>query len=92
MCLAADDITDDHQMSDRSHTITSSPLMIIESFLAALTNADQDGRIVINKKKGSLYASIRTMQKRYAFLQILQALYRNLIFIIEIGLLVASRF
>ena len=57
MCVyvAASGITGDHQMPDGSHAITSSPLMIIESFLAALTNADQDGRIVIAKKQGSLY-------------------------------------
>ena len=28
----------------------NSPLQIIESFLEALTNADKDGRIVINKQ------------------------------------------
>ena len=52
---ADSDVTDDHQMLDGSHAITSSPLMIIESFLTALTNTDQDGRIVITKKKGGLY-------------------------------------
>ena len=34
----------------------NSPLMLIESFLAALTNADKDGRIVVGKK-GSLSTS-----------------------------------
>ena len=29
---------------------TNSPLQIIESFLEALTNADKDGRIVVNKQ------------------------------------------
>lgn len=29
---------------------TSSPLQIIESFLEALTNADKDGRVVVNKQ------------------------------------------
>ena len=29
---------------------SSSPLQIIESFLEALTNADKDGRIVVNKQ------------------------------------------
>ena len=52
LSLAANDVTDDHQISDGSHVVISSPLMIIESFLTALTNADQDGRIVITKKKG----------------------------------------
>ena len=28
----------------------NSPLMLIESFLQALTNADKDGRIVVSKK------------------------------------------
>ena len=28
----------------------NSPLMLIESFLQALTNADSDGRIVVNRK------------------------------------------
>ena len=28
----------------------NSPLMLIESFLQALTNADRDGRIVVNRK------------------------------------------
>ena len=32
----------------------NSPLMLIESFLQALTNADKDGRIVITKKGGLL--------------------------------------
>ena len=50
--LASGDVTDDHQMPGGSHVIMSSPLMIIESFLTALTNADQDGRIVITKKNG----------------------------------------
>ena len=52
---AGGDVTDDNQTLDGSHAITSSPLMIIESFLTALTNTDQDGRIVITKKKGGLY-------------------------------------
>ena len=30
--------------------------MIVESFLAALTNADQDGRIVVTKKTGTYFA------------------------------------
>jgi len=29
--------------------------MIAESFLAALTNADQDGRIVVTKKTGTVF-------------------------------------
>ena len=32
----------------------NSPLMLIESFLQALTNVDKDGRIVITKKGGLL--------------------------------------
>lgn len=52
-CSAGSDVTDDHQIPDGSHAITStSPLMIIESFLVALTNVDQDGRIVVTRKKG----------------------------------------
>ena len=29
---------------------SSSPLQIIENFLEALTNADKDGRVVVNKQ------------------------------------------
>ena len=29
---------------------STSPLQIIESFLEALTNADKDGRVVVNKQ------------------------------------------
>ena len=35
---------------DESSPTPQSPLMHIESFLEALTNADRDGRIVINKQ------------------------------------------
>ncbi len=36
----------------------NSPLMLIQSFLNALCNADKDGRVVIGKKVGLLASSI----------------------------------
>lgn len=35
---------------DGLYQSSNSPLQIIESFLEALTNADKDGRIVVNKQ------------------------------------------
>lgn len=35
---------------DTLYQSSSSPLQIIESFLEALTNADKDGRVVVNKQ------------------------------------------
>ena len=42
-------------VEDKSDFVMSSPLMHIESFLLALTNADKDGRIVINKQSNVLH-------------------------------------
>lgn len=35
---------------DTLYQSSTSPLQIIESFLEALTNADKDGRVVVNKQ------------------------------------------
>lgn len=35
---------------DTMYQSSTSPLQIIESFLEALTNADKDGRVVVNKQ------------------------------------------
>lgn len=35
---------------DTLYQSNTSPLQIIESFLEALTNADKDGRVVVNKQ------------------------------------------
>ena len=37
------------------HHQMNSPLMLVESFLQALTNADKDGRIVITREGATLY-------------------------------------
>ena len=39
--------------------VLSSPLMLIEGFLEALTNANKDGRIVINKQELLSHASLK---------------------------------
>lgn len=39
----------------RDVPVLSSPLMHIEGFLLALTNADKDGRIVLNKQRKSTH-------------------------------------
>ena len=38
------------QSSDEPPPHMSSPLMLIEGFIEALTNTDKDGRIVVNKQ------------------------------------------
>ena len=43
------------EASADNFTRLSSPLMQIESFLEALTNANKDGRIVVHKKGTTLY-------------------------------------
>lgn len=35
---------------EQAYQSSSSPLQIIESFLEALTNADKDGRVVVNRQ------------------------------------------
>ena len=35
---------------EQEYQSSSSPLQIIESFLEALTNADKDGRVVVNRQ------------------------------------------
>ena len=35
---------------EETYQSSSSPLQIIENFLEALTNADKDGRVVVNKQ------------------------------------------
>ncbi|XP_053400123.1 ATP-dependent DNA helicase DDX11-like isoform X2 [Mercenaria mercenaria] len=46
-------------VEEKSDFVMSSPLMHIESFLLALTNADKDGRIVISKQKLFSQCSIK---------------------------------
>ena len=46
----------------------NSPLMLIESFLQALTNADKDGRIFITRKGTNEYLRV-TIICRYIFLR-----------------------
>ena len=36
--------------AEEANQSSSSPLQIIESFLDALTNADKDGRVLVNKQ------------------------------------------
>jgi hypothetical protein len=48
-----DDFAGAESTEDREGITLSSPLMHIEGFLEALTNANKDGRIVINKQSQS---------------------------------------
>lgn len=40
---------------DTMYQSSTSPLQIIESFLEALTNADKDGRVVVNKQGENVF-------------------------------------
>ena len=47
--LGGTDPTQEDKTGDGSYSQMNSPLMLIEGFLQALTNTDNDGRIVITK-------------------------------------------
>lgn len=51
--------TEDDAANLESPTMMSSPLMHIEGFLAALTNADKDGRVVVNRNENVSKSTIK---------------------------------